>query len=87
MPDKDDDKSKASTVVTPAPVGVGLVWPLNHIMTLMSLGKPQDTELELKPCLPFSDLAGHVGGMTNAIRGFSLAYFTVYWIHGGDDGY
>lgn len=88
MPDKNtDEKTKGATIVTPAPIGVGLAWPFNHIFTMIGLGDPQDTELELKPCLAFSDLAGHVGGMTNAIRGFALAYFTIYYIHGGHDGY
>lgn len=37
--------------------------------------------------MPFSDFGGHIGGMTQSLRAFALAYISIYWIHGGDDGY
>jgi len=53
----------------------------------MGLGEPTDTVLEPQPCVPISELAGHLGAMSSAVRSFTLAYLSIYIIHGGADGY
>jgi len=56
-------------------------------VTLMCLGKPQDTTLKCEPCVGFSDWKTHLALVQSSLRSFSLAYLSIYIIHGGEDGY
>jgi len=82
-----EEGEKEKTKIPAAPLHANLTWPLSQFATLMGLGEPTDTVLDPPPCVPISDLAGHLGAMSSAVRSFTLAYLSIYIIHGGEDGY
>ena len=77
---------KENTNPPQAPLVGNLSWPVAHFLALAGVDHKM-TVLKPEPAVPFSNFAGHFNATQNALRAFFLACFTIYWIHGGEDGY
>ena len=71
-----------------APMFATLAWPLSNFLKLWNVYEP-GTVVVREPCRPWNDLAGHIQAMQSSVRSLLLAYFAIYFVHGGDgaDGY
>ena len=83
----DSGKVKA-TEMHSVPIFTGLAWPLVNIVGLMGLPTQHGAKVVAPDLKPYSNtFAEYSGAMTNSLRSFAVAYFAVFIVHGGDDGF
>lgn len=61
-----------------------MTWPVGNILTLLGLDKyPEGTHFIPPPAIPFGKPMDHVRTCLGSVRSFLLAYFIMFYIHGG----
>ena len=71
-----------------APVNSLLAWPLVNLTTILGLDQyPEGTHFVPPPAIPFGTPLDHLRTVLGSVRSFLLAYFTMFYIHGGSDGW
>jgi len=84
-----DSGKEENTTLHDVPIFTGLGWPLINLVGIIGLPTQTGAKIVTPPdCIPFTNtISGHTGAMTTSLRSFAIAYFVVYIIHGGDDGF
>jgi len=66
-----------------------LTWPFGHVSQAFGIAAQDKKDVVVPPLVasPELDIVGHLTSMAGALRSVILAYFCIFYIHGGEDGY